>query len=161
MKSLLLIFLVLVSIFAQAQQPTGRPAQGNPPTPMTLRGTGKISGNITDASNQQPVEFATVALTLPNSEKPIDGAICDDKGKFSIHKVPNGTYRLIISFIGYKNEFVDKIVISDKKNRVDAGIGREAARRPGPAAIGRDGRLRHAAAGAHPVRHLPRRARSI
>lgn len=121
MKSLLLIFLVLVSIFAQAQQPTGRPAQGNPPTPMTLRGTGKISGNITDASNQQPVEFATVALTLPNSEKPIDGAICDDKGKFSIHKVPNGTYRLIISFIGYKNEFVDKIVISDKKNSVDIG----------------------------------------
>lgn len=75
-----------------------------------------------DASTQQPVEFATVALALPGSDKPVDGSICDEKGKFEIHKVPNGTYKLIISFIGYENMVVDKIVISAKQNSVNVGI---------------------------------------
>ena len=49
--------------------------------PAAPAGKGKISGVVLDGANGAPVEFATVALTLPNSDKPIDGAICDDKGR--------------------------------------------------------------------------------
>lgn len=84
-------------------------------------GKGKITGVVIDSSNQAPVEFATVALTLPDSDKPINGSICDDKGRFTITKVPNGTYRLVISFIGYDNAIVNNITISDRKSSVDAG----------------------------------------
>ncbi len=94
-------------------------AAGQTPAPA---GKGKISGVVIDAGNNQPVEFATVALALPNSNKPIDGAICDDKGRFTIHKVPNGTYKLIISFIGYDNIEVPNITISDKKSSVETGL---------------------------------------
>lgn len=90
-------------------------------TAQTQEGKGKITGVVLDASNQAPVEFATVALTLPNSDKPVNGAICDDKGRFTITKVPNGTYRLVISFIGYENTVVNNITISDRRSSVEAG----------------------------------------
>lgn len=89
--------------------------------PEAGTGKGKISGVVIDGTSGAPVEFATVALALPGSDKPIDGAICDDKGKFSIHKVPNGTYKLIISFIGYENIEVPNIVISDQNSSVETG----------------------------------------
>ena len=121
MKAFILLFLLSGSIFVQAQQPAGRQQQGNMPALETPKGTGKISGTIMDATTKLPVEFATVAMVLPGSDKPIDGSICDEKGKFSIPKVPNGAYRLIISFIGYENLVVDKIIISNKQNSVDVG----------------------------------------
>ncbi len=103
----LLIFSGLISSGALAQ--------------TAVKANGKISGTVIDASTQAPVEFATVALVLPNTTKPINGSICDDKGKFTIAKVPNGTYQIIISFIGYENIVVPNVVISDKKSSVELG----------------------------------------
>ena len=108
-------FLSLIITFCAislGQAQSGAPA---------VKANGKISGSVIDATNSQSVEFATVALTEPNSEKPINGAVCDEKGRFTITKVPNGTYQLIISFIGYENVVVKNIVISDKKDNVDVG----------------------------------------
>ena len=82
-------------------------------------GKGKISGVVIDDGTKMPVEFATVALVGPDTDKPLDGAVCDDKGKFVITKVPNGSYRLIISFIGYENVVVPNITITDKNHTVD------------------------------------------
>jgi outer membrane receptor protein involved in Fe transport len=84
-------------------------------------GKGKISGVVIDAGTQAPVEFATVALTLPGSEKPVNGAVADEKGRFVITKVPNGTYQLIVSFIGYKNFTVGNITVSDRKSNIETG----------------------------------------
>lgn len=61
----------------------------------------KISGTVRD-DNNQPVEFATVALNDPETKKPVDGAICDEKGKFTIKNVASGKYNLTISFIGFE-----------------------------------------------------------
>lgn len=106
MKKLILLSLMAFATLAQAQNDGPK-------------GNGKITGVVMDGA--QPVEFATVALTGQTSDKPLNGAICDDKGKFTITKVSNGTYRLIISFIGYENVVVDNIVITDKKGTFDAG----------------------------------------
>ncbi len=103
-----LAFLIFSASFAQNEAPTPK-------------GNGKITGSVIDAANNQPVEFATVALTEPDSEKPVNGAVCDEKGKFTITKVPNGTYQLIISFIGYENIIVKNVVINDKKDNIDVG----------------------------------------
>jgi len=84
-------------------------------------GKGKISGVIVDEASRSPVEFATVALTLPGSEKPINGAVADDKGRFVITKVPNGTYQVIVSFIGYKDFKISEVTITDRKNNVETG----------------------------------------
>lgn len=90
-------------------------------------GTGKISGSIIDTETQKPVEFATVALEDTKTSKPVNGSLADDKGKFEISKVANGTYKIVISFMGYNNVEINDVVISDDKKNIDLGSQKMSA----------------------------------
>jgi outer membrane receptor protein involved in Fe transport len=90
------------------------------PTFATEVANGKISGTVVDAITGQPVEFATVALNDPQTNKPVDGTVCDDKGKFVINKVGFGNYKLVISFIGYETYSQD-VAFTDRKNSIELG----------------------------------------
>lgn len=108
MKSILkAVFFLLIIQGARAQVPGAQP------------GDGKISGIVKDSTTNEAVEFANVAL-LDNTGKPINGDVCDDKGKFTIKNVPNGNYTVAISFIGFKTKKI-KVQISDKKSDVNLG----------------------------------------
>lgn len=89
-RGLFLVFLVMWGVSSFAQQPA--PIQ---------RGIGKVSGIVLDSANNQAVEFATVAIIDPATNKPFDGSVCDEKGKFSVSRLPNGNFKVSISFIGY------------------------------------------------------------
>ncbi len=86
-----------------------------------LPGTGRISGVVIDSTSKSPVQYATVALINPKTGKPVNGSICDDKGRFSITKIAAGNYRLVLSFIGYTPKSFDHISISDKNNNINLG----------------------------------------
>ncbi|GAB3940180.1 outer membrane beta-barrel family protein [Spirosoma harenae] len=68
------------------------------------RGNGKITGTLMDSTTNKPVEFATVALLNTATNKPIDGTTADAKGQFTLGKVAPGKYRLLFTFIGYKDK---------------------------------------------------------
>src|SRR5271155_3528167 len=91
MKKFLLILITCISSAAIAQKTT------------------RISGTVIDSLTQEPVEFAVVTLLNPGSNKPINGSVCDEHGKFSIDKVEKGNFQLAISFVGYTTR---KITIS-------------------------------------------------
>jgi outer membrane receptor protein involved in Fe transport len=84
------------------------------------KGNAKITGTVMDSVTQKPVEFANVALTNRDSSTPIDGAVCDDKGEFTINKVAPGSYKLLITFIGFETRVVN-IQIEDKKDDINLG----------------------------------------
>ena len=88
--AVLTLFLAVASnrSFAQA------PAQGN----------SKISGIVLDSAAAKGVEFASIALFNAADNKAIDGTTADESGKFAISKVAPGSYKLMISFIGYKDK---------------------------------------------------------
>lgn len=86
------------------------------------KGNSKIQGSVIDAETNQPVEFANVALLDPGTQKPVDGAVADDKGKFVIPKVTAGTYSVAISFIGYETQTIEKITVGDKRDDVNLGV---------------------------------------
>jgi outer membrane receptor protein involved in Fe transport len=110
MKFYLKVFFFLVTVqMAWAQNPASGPA-----------GDGKVTGVVKDSTNNEAVEFANVALLDSNTGKPINGDVCDDKGKFTIKNVPDGNYTLAISFIGFKTKKI-KVQVTDKKNSVDLG----------------------------------------
>ncbi|KAA9331657.1 TonB-dependent receptor [Hymenobacter busanensis] len=105
--------------------PTGAP--GGAPTkaaaPLAIpapRGNGRISGTVLDGTTKQPVEFATVALLPATGEKPVDGTVADDKGKFVLKGIAPGSYRLSISFIGY-GALVQPVTLAEGKMSVDLG----------------------------------------
>jgi outer membrane receptor protein involved in Fe transport len=87
----------------------------------TPKGNGKITGAVVDAENNQPVEYANIALIDPKTGKPVDGGVADGQGKFSITRVAEGTYTISISFIGYESTTINDITISDKKSEVNLG----------------------------------------
>ena len=84
-------------------------------------GNGKITGTVKDEATGEAIEYATVALNDPETNSPIDGTVCDDKGKFSIVRVAEGSYDLVISFIGFEPRVIP-VQITEGRSNVDVGV---------------------------------------
>ena len=76
---------------------------------------GKISGNVIDSLSKKPMDYASVGLYRSGGKAPITGVITDEKGNFKLDNVKPGSYKLVISFIGYPSKTIDPVVTSDKK----------------------------------------------
>jgi outer membrane receptor protein involved in Fe transport len=106
--------LIVLSLLAASFNLVAQPNE-------TPKGNGKITGILRDSTTSQPVEFANVALVNPATKKPVNGAVADDKGKFSIVKIPNGNYYLEISFIGYTTKRIP-VKVAEKKGEIELGF---------------------------------------
>ena len=87
MKKLLLIVLLSLLYFnyllSQEEQSS------------TNKGT--ISGSVISKTTQQPLQSITVRVLNTNF-----GAFTDSKGKFQINNIPNGTYSVQFTGIGFE-----------------------------------------------------------
>jgi outer membrane receptor protein involved in Fe transport len=110
--------LFLHAQFSQAQGPLA-PASGAPAS-VTPKGNSKIAGFVSDSVASKAVEFASIALVNTADNKVIDGAVADDKGKFEITGIAPGKYKVLVSFIGFKDKTVNNIEIEKGKD-VDLG----------------------------------------
>ncbi|HKC67792.1 MAG TPA: outer membrane beta-barrel protein, partial [Bacteroidia bacterium] len=84
-------------------------------------GKGKITGVVIDSATAQPVEYASVGLLPQDGSKEINGTTSDGKGNFVIDNIPDGTYKITVYFIGYKNGEVANIHISKKNRSINLG----------------------------------------
>ena len=64
--------------------------------------TGEIKGFVHDSTNSLPIQYASVSVVQISDEKIETGRITDKFGHYSIQNIPEGGYRLVIEFIGYK-----------------------------------------------------------
>ncbi|HEX9957949.1 MAG TPA: TonB-dependent receptor [Fibrella sp.] len=85
------------------------------------RGNGKVTGVIIDSLTNKPVEFASVALVNIETNRPVDGAVCDAQGRFTMTRVVSGTFRLLVSFVGYRNQVVPRVNIEGRGAEVNLG----------------------------------------
>jgi outer membrane receptor protein involved in Fe transport len=119
MKNTLLFFLLFsISRLATAQTPVRIPGTDTDNGP---RGTAKITGIVTDSVSSKPVEFASIALIDPATNKPVDGTAADDKGQFSLSKLVVGQFTVLISFVGYKNRTIKNVKIERRGQEVNLG----------------------------------------
>lgn len=84
-------------------------------------GHGKITGTVKDEATGEPIEYATIALNNPDTNTPVDGTVCDEKGKFSITRIADGDYDLVISFIGFEPKSIP-VQISEENENIDVGV---------------------------------------
>lgn len=72
---------------------------------------GIIKGILVDNDDISPVIYANIVLySQPDSL--VSWTISSDNGTFELSKVPNGTYKLQASFIGYKKIEIDQLVVA-------------------------------------------------
>ncbi len=102
--SFALFFLILFSLGAYAQN-----------------NNGKITGKVTDAATNAPVDYATVSIFKAGSTSPFNGSITDPKGNFKIDNIPAGEYKITIDFIGYTKKTIDHVVISNTEKNIVLG----------------------------------------
>ncbi|MFN5556458.1 MAG: carboxypeptidase-like regulatory domain-containing protein, partial [Chryseotalea sp.] len=109
MKPILTIFFAVASVFSYAQPLSpGETSRSK----ILADANAKISGTVVDAESNAPVEFATIALHDATTDKVVNGSVADAKGKFTIAKVADGTYKLIVSFIGYESQTINDIKVA-------------------------------------------------
>ena len=74
-------------------------------TLCTLAGfaQGSVRGRILDKAHSAPIEFVNVVVTAKSDTTRIVGSfISDIDGKFNVKGLPDGTYTVTLSFMGYK-----------------------------------------------------------
>ena len=74
-------------------------------TLCTLAGfaQGSVRGRILDKAHSTSIEFVNVVVTAKSDTTRIVGsAISDIDGKFNVKGLPDGTYTVTLSFMGYK-----------------------------------------------------------
>jgi outer membrane receptor protein involved in Fe transport len=85
-------------------------------TDVMAQNTITISGQVFDSNGQQPLAFVTVAVNEEITGKTITGTVTDTDGRFTISKLPTGTYLIEISYIGF--ETVQKKVVAGGLNPI-------------------------------------------
>ncbi len=107
MKNCFLLAANIFLCFSLNAQQTGNPHLG------------VIRGSVLDSATAQPLEYATVSLFRSDMRKPVNGAATLNSGKFLLEKVPVGSYKLVIEFIGFKAATIRNIKISDSAMSLD------------------------------------------
>ncbi len=104
-QHLLLALCLLISSFVWAQSP---PA-------------GTIKGTVLDSANQKPLGYVTVVLSHPDKNEPFKSTFTKDNGSFEFAAVPAGKYKLIVSFVGYKQQILPVNDLEAGKAVADVG----------------------------------------
>lgn len=90
---------------------------------FTYAQEGTLRGTIKDTKSKEDLVGATVFIEGLNK-----GTAADINGFFSISRVPTGSYKLKISFVGYKTKFVENVkVLADQVTEVNTSIEEEGA----------------------------------
>ncbi len=124
MKYLLkVITLLIISAFSTnlslAQRPSGPPSgYGGGSAPQI--GYGKLSGIVMDEAGQ-PVPYATISVLKVSDEKLVEGTIAGEDGKWMIKNIPEGDFKITISFIGYESIEKGPFKITGKGESYDLG----------------------------------------
>nr|WP_295928873.1 outer membrane beta-barrel protein [uncultured Dyadobacter sp.] len=104
MKGINLLWLLLVSTTVLGQKTGGQV---------------EITGVVLDSASHKPMRTASVSLLAARDSAYITATITDGDGRFRLRNVPPGNYRLLVTFIGYRNTSKSIQVHSEKP--ADAG----------------------------------------
>lgn len=79
----------------------------------------KITGKVIEATSNQPIEYATIAVMQNATKTPITGSISDSKGLFSVETNATDFY-IEVNFMGYATQIIRAFKID--KNKIDLGV---------------------------------------
>jgi outer membrane receptor protein involved in Fe transport len=78
--------------------------------------SGKISAILIDEKTGSPVNFASASLLTGSAQAYLKGTQSDEKGIVTFQDVPNGTFTLRVTYVGYSDLVKTNIVVSNSSN---------------------------------------------
>lgn len=82
---------------------------------------GRISGTVIDSATRLPVGYASIGLEQSVTKKEVNGTTTDENGSFVLSNIPEGTYRLVVYFVGYQTGYKNNLVISASSQEIAMG----------------------------------------
>lgn len=70
-----------------------------------------ITGTVNDEKNDQPLEYASVAVFRANDSALVTGVVTNAKGGFMLEKVKPGNYYIRVLYMGYTTRFIGNIAL--------------------------------------------------
>lgn len=80
---------------------------------------GEVSGRVIDSKTKNPMQYVTVALYKEKDSSLVTGQITDSNGEFIIKNISVGNYYIVFSFIGYKSETKNNLLITPINSSLD------------------------------------------
>jgi hypothetical protein len=84
---------------------------------VTASAQGLVKGKVLDKKSDEPVGFVTVGISHQDSTDLVKGSVTDVGGNFRIDGLPNGSYTLSVTYVGYRDLTRD-FKITDKNQSV-------------------------------------------
>ncbi|QGY47346.1 TonB-dependent receptor [Maribellus comscasis] len=75
-----------------------------------------ISGKIVDEIDQQPLEYASVAIYNVSDSSLVNGGITSQDGNFKIENLSSGRYYIQAHFLGYESAVIDSFNLQVNEN---------------------------------------------
>ncbi|MBI4645424.1 MAG: carboxypeptidase-like regulatory domain-containing protein, partial [Bacteroidia bacterium] len=110
----IIVIIVIFNITVSSQE--------RPPHGENMPSDGNISGTIKDPDLNQLIPYANVILYRLKDSSIVTGAIADEKGNFTLSKLPYGKFYLEIHFIGYEKKFIPEILLTPRQKDILLGI---------------------------------------
>ncbi len=118
----ILTFRILLFIFSFHLLPysiSAQPPQGFSGPPPAI---GRIYGKVVDAAKNTPLEYSSVTIQSLKDSAKIYGNLVNEKGDFEIANIPLGAYRMTVSFVGYTDYTIEKLLIIPP-DKVEINLG--------------------------------------
>lgn len=113
MKKLFLLLIFTTSLYSSTLLPGGEKID-------TKKGI--IKAVIMDGKNNIPVEYANVTVHKSSDSTFITGSASGKNGELLIPNIPEGTYYVKVSFIGYDKTIIPNIAITPDKKEISLGV---------------------------------------
>ncbi len=84
--------------------------------------TGTIEGTVSDPVTDERIPYTTIAVYSGDHDVPVTGDVSDGNGKFIISRLPYGTYRIVVSFIGYESTSIPGVSVNQQSSSVNLGM---------------------------------------
>jgi hypothetical protein len=75
---------------------------------------GKITGSVVDET-KKPLDGATVILLMAKDSAVVSTQLANPDGSFNFQNLKDNTYRVIVTYIGYKNYRGDQVTINQER----------------------------------------------
>ena len=99
-KLLIINTLLSLVVMALSMESVAQPKGG-------ARYSFTITGEVSDQTSGEPLEFATVTLRSKRDSSNVTGSITGSEGTFRIENLRPGKYDLEVNFLGYEKTVTD------------------------------------------------------